>query len=63
MWVKTIHIFAGDNRVEDDLFADVLWQRQLDQNAMHCGITVEFLDEIQQLDFGRLSRKSMKSTL
>ena len=46
--MEAIHVLLNGNRAENALLVDVLWQRQLYQDAMNVGIRIELDNGLQQ---------------
>ena len=55
---EAVHVLLRRNRIDNRLVADVLWHRQLDEDAVNRGIDVQVLDELDEFFLGRRLRQT-----
>ena len=51
--MKSVHVLFRCDRGENNFLPDVLGQRSLDENAMHARISVQLVDDLNQLGLAR----------
>ena len=54
--MEAVHILFRQNRAQNRLFVNLLWQRQLYQDSVHRFILIQSLHHLQQLLLGGLLR-------
>ena len=50
--MEAVDVLAGVDSFDDALLVDVLWQGELDDEAMHLGVFIQTLDLAEQTLFG-----------
>ncbi len=58
--MKSVNILQRRDRIEHASGIDALRQRQLDEDAMHCRIDIELIDQREQLVGRRCVREAMQ---
>ena len=56
--MEAVDVLAGVDRFDDALLVDVLWQGELDDEAMHLGVVIQALDLAEQTLFGDVVLKT-----
>ena len=54
--VKAIHIFLGQNGIYYQSLINMLWQGQLHQDTVHRGVSIEFVQLIEERLLGSCPR-------